>query len=178
MKNFRLWLENLNPEQKEMASASGYEFVDEIRSGGFNVYLLVNDVMFPKGLKYHIGFEKEGSNVFDYEQQMNRQRVLDANGQPVFDEKGQPKKRRKADIVNRPEEEKGNFTNQYNSILPILEKIHKWIDLYGNLVIASTNEILTEKWIKNLKLASKWFDLPLNTTTKEYMRHTLHILTK
>lgn len=106
---FKTWLEALSPEQKQLADRYGYELVDETKAGGFNVYLLFNQV-YPKGMKYHIGLEREGANVFNLGQQFDK-----------------PK-------------EKGDVAKQYSSIQPILEKINEWIESHGDLIIASTNE--------------------------------------
>jgi len=155
MKNFHKWLsdiyiaEGLTADQDQMASIYGYKFVDEIRAGGFNVYLLNSD-QYPSGMKYHIAFEREGLNVFDMDQQFSR-----------------PKSDKKSDIIN-----------QLSSIDPICIKIDDWIKEYGQLVISSTNEKLIDKWMKNLSIASKWLGIEINSNIINFHGHQLHVLTK
>jgi hypothetical protein len=156
MKNYLTWLsdiyisEGLTADQEQMASMYGYKFVDEIRAGGFNVYLLNSD-QYPSGMKYHIAFEREGLNVFDMNQQFNR---------PKSDEK-------KSDILK-----------QLSSMEPICRKIDDWIKEYGQLVMASTNEKLTDKWMKNLSIASRWLGIEINSKVINFHGHQLHVLKK
>jgi hypothetical protein len=45
-------------------------------------------------------------------------------------------------------------------------------------VIASTNEKLTDKWMKNLSIASRWLGIEINSKVINFHGHQLHVLTK
>ena len=143
---FKRWLEALNDEQTKSMSEWGYQLIDEFKIGGMEIFLLKSDV-FPEKFKFHLAFQKEGIDVFSIDQQMNRPRT---KGISVFD--------------------------GFKIISPIMNKIVGWLKSYGDLTIASTNPQLTDKWIKNLTLSSRYLDIPINIKSKNYAGHILHLI--
>jgi hypothetical protein len=155
MKNFRLWLEELAEEENELLAQHGYKFKDQIKTGDLTMVLL-EAPHFPAKLRYHLAFHRAGRSSFNINHQFSR------------DED-------KLDRKARGESGVGIIAG-YKALRPLMDKLVEWLHQYPKLVIASTNEELTAKWLANLTVASRYFDIPLSVKTETIMGHTIHFI--
>jgi hypothetical protein len=153
MGTFRRWLavEALSAGHLNAMRQFGYEYEDEIVVGEMELYLLKADpAVFPEKYRWHLAFQRRGLNVFDISQQMDRDDLKKTHGLGMLD--------------------------SFRAMEPMVTKIHQWAGEHRQLVIASSNERLTEKWAANLHVASRYFNTPLHVETEEFLGHTLHVV--
>ena len=153
MKNFYDLYFEMSGEQESQAKNFGYKFVDEIITPEMEFFLLFSN-LYPTGLQYHLAAQSKDANVFSINQQMNRKQVKDKS------------KERYATG------DKYNFVGMLNSLKSIENKIKEWINQYGPLTLASTNEQLTQKWKKSLEFLSSDFKIQKSET--EIAGHKLY----
>lgn len=153
MKNFYDLYFEMSEDQKKQAKNFGYEFLDEIITPEMEFFLLFGS-LYPTGLQYHLAAQAKDANVFSLNQQMDRKQVKDKS------------KERYASG------DKYNFVGMLNSLKSVENKIKEWINQYGPLTLASTNEQLTEKWKKSLEFLSNDFKIEKSKT--EIMGHRLY----
>lgn len=153
MKNFYDLYFEMSEDQKRQAKNFGYEFLDEIITPEMEFFLLFGR-LYPTGLQYHLAAQAKDANVFSLNQQMDRKQVKDKS------------KERYASG------DKYNFVGMLNSLKSVENKIKEWINQYGPLTLASTNEQLTEKWKKSLEFLSNDFKIEKSKT--EIMGHRLY----
>lgn len=156
MKNFRLWLEELADHETELLAQYGYTFKDQIKTGDMTMVLL-EAPHFPAKFRYHLGFHRAGRSSFNIQHQFSRD---------------EDKRDRKA----RGEQGIG-IVDGYKSLKPLMDKLVEWLHQYRKLVVASTNEVLTAKWLANLTVAARYFDIPLSVKTEDFMGTTVHFVT-
>jgi hypothetical protein len=155
MKNFRLWLEELSDSENEVLSQYGYSYLDKIAVGDMTMVLL-EAPNFPSKFQYHLAFHRAGLSAFNIKHQFGR----DAD-----------KKERK----ERGESGVG-IVDGLKAMGPLMTKLVEWLKEYGKLVIASTNEELTKKWVANLTMAARFTNNNITMSSERFMGHPLHLV--
>ena len=155
MENFRLWLEELADEENELLSSYGYSFLDQIQAGDMKMILL-EAPSFPAKFRYHLAFQRSGKSAFNIRHQFSRD-----------EDKALRRKNGNQGI---------GILDGYRALKPLMDKLVEWLHQYQKLVIASTNEELTAKWLAHLTVAARYMDVPLSVKTETFMGHTVHFI--
>ena len=109
----------------------------------------------PERYQYHLAFQKEGKSAFDLNQQFSRD-----------NDKKEPRK----GIIG--------IINGARSLKPIMNKLSEWLNKYDNLVMGSHNEKLTQKWLSNLEVATRYFPVSFTIHKESLMGHDAYIISK
>lgn len=155
MKNFRIWLEELADEENELLGRYGYSFLDQIKVGEMTMVLL-EAPHFPEKFRFHLAFHRTGRSSFNIDHQFSRD---------------------KDKIDRRNSGDKGiGIIDGYQSIKPLMDKLVEWLKKYEKLIVASTNEKLTVKWLANLTMAARYLNIPISVETDSFIGHTVHFV--
>jgi hypothetical protein len=155
MKSFRIWLEELGEDDFALLSAMGYSVVDKIQEGDMEMVLL-SAPMFPPKLRFHLAFQRKGRSAANLQHQFSRE-----------DDKRERRSRGEGGV---------GIVQGYRALRPLMEKLVEWLRQYHQLVIASHNPALSEKWINNLSVASRYLGLPVSVETQNLMGHDIHFI--
>lgn len=147
MENFKKWLEQLSPDEETILKQYGYVYLDSFEIGDVKMILLQAPA--PPKYRYHLAFQKKGQSAFDIPQQFNR-------------------KKKEDDAI-------GIFSGA-QILRPLMDKLMDWVKTYRRVVIASHNPELTKKWVANITIATRYFELPLELETDNIRGQEIHLV--